>query len=311
MEKIKIYIYPNSLNHVHDNESLHLVNGKSQYINTVPLSKIGIQKHCEIVSAENADYFYMGQISDGVSIPNQNDFEYFVGNENKHICDIEGDWLNRELPNWLKKCILTINGARKDYKDCKMFVRPTFSYLLLELAKNQKKFPIRKINKITFGFKGLSDPRLVRHKMVEAFKKSNLEGNVELNSVWMAQNDINSLNTTIYINLMKENIISLCPMGAGFDSIRFYESCYYGSVPVIISDVFTPFYENFKKPFFFEIDYRLSEKEIMDELIKISQTDLTTITQMSINAQEYFQTKIVEYFEDPTLTFIKWLKNYE
>ena len=308
MEKIKLYIYPNAIDHVHDNESMHLINGKSQYINTVPLSKIGINNHCEIVSAENADYFYMGQIHDGVKIPSIEDFKYFNGNENKHICDIEGDWLNRELPDWLKKCILTINGARKDYKNCKMFVRPTFSYLLLNLAKNQTKFQKREVNNISFGFRGLNDPKWVRQKMVTAFKKSKLNGDVELNSRWMAQNDLTSTDTNIYIEFLKKNIISLCPMGAGYDSIRFFESCYYGSVPVIISDVFTPFYDDFKKPFFFEVDYRLNEEEMSNELIKISKTNISVIQEMSNNAQEYFQTKIVDYFKDPTLTFIKWIQ---
>ena len=54
MNKIKLYVYPNAREHVHDDTEI--------YFNTVPLSKKGIEDYCELVSPEEADYFYMGQI---------------------------------------------------------------------------------------------------------------------------------------------------------------------------------------------------------------------------------------------------------
>lgn len=311
MEKLKLFLYPSAKPHVHDNEKMHLVNGVSQYVNTVPMSEKGIYDYFEIVDANEADYFYMGQISDGMEIPHKNNFEYLVGNEHRHICDIEGDWLNREIPEWIKKCILTINGAKEKYKGLNMFVRPTFSYLLVHLAKNNNPFPSRDIENISFGFRGFPDPHGIRHKMKFSFDKSNLKGTVILNNKWMAQNTLDSHDTAEYINLMKNNIFSLCPAGAGVDSIRFYESCYFGSIPIIISNNFVPFEYEFKDKFYFRIDPSITIDEMIDRLIEISETNLDTLRKMSYSSQEYFNTQVVDYFKDPTYKFIKWLSNNE
>ena len=74
-KKINLFIYPIAKPHVHDNESMHLVNGTSQYLNTVPMSKLGIETYFEIVEPNDADYFYMGQFSDGMEIPNEENFK--------------------------------------------------------------------------------------------------------------------------------------------------------------------------------------------------------------------------------------------
>jgi hypothetical protein len=311
MEKLKLFIYPTAKPHVHDNEHMHLINGVSQYVNTVPMSKKGISDYFELVNPDEADYFYMGQISDGMNIPNPINFKYLYGNERKHICDIEGDWLGREIPNWLKKCTLTINGAKDIYKGLNIFIRPTFSFLLIDLAKNNQPYPIRNIENISFGFRGFPDPHGIRNKMKLAFDKSNLPGTVILNNRWMAQNTLESHDTQEYINLMKNNIFSLCPAGAGVDSIRFYESCYFGSIPIIISNNFVPFEYEFSDKFYFRIDPSLSMEEINNELLEISKTDIDILKKMSYSCQVYFNTQVVDYFKDPTYKFIKWLSQNE
>jgi hypothetical protein len=100
-------------------------------------------------------------------------------------------------------------------------------------------------------------------------------------------------------------------MGAGFDSIRFFESCFFARIPIVISDIFVPYEKEFNKPFFFQINYNLSSEEISCKLIEIQNTDISTLKEMSSNAKEYFEVYIKEYFKDPTLSFIKWLKQNE
>ena len=309
--KIKLYIYPQARGHVHDDPYAHHVGGVSQYINTVPLSKQGIEDHFELVSPNEAEYFYMGQFPDNIPAPIPELFQFFKGKEHKHICDIEGDWKGRSLPEWLKNSILTINGARKEYSGVKMFVRPTFSFLLIDLAKRwpSSNFPFN--DNLKFGFKGTPDPHGVRVKMKQAFDQSGLEGTVILNNRWMAQNHPSDQNTIDYIQLLLGNTFSLCPMGAGFDSIRFFESCFFARIPIVISDIFVPFEKEFNKPFFFQINYNLSSEEISHKLIEIQNTDISTLKEMSSNAKEYFEVYIKEYFKDPTLSFIKWLKQNE
>jgi hypothetical protein len=309
IKKYNLFIYPFAKSHVHDDEKLHLVNGVSQYLNTVPFSKKGISEHFNITTADKADFFYMGQISDGMEIPKKENFVFLEGNESKHICDIEGDWVNRFIPEWMKNCILTINGAKKEYSDLDMFIRPTFSFLLVDLAKKRNKFIRTKEINTNFGFRGFPDPYGVRKKMKESFDKSGFDGEVILNNTWQAQNNINSENTVKYIKTLTDNTFSLCPMGAGVDSIRFYETCYFGSIPIIISNNIVPFEYEFDKPFYFRVDPSLSVDGMLNEFIKIKNTDLNTLKEMSKNSQEYFETQIRLYFIDPTLKFLKWYNN--
>ena len=44
---------------------------EDKYYNLVPLSTKGIEDHCEIVSFEEAEYYYMGQVSCGLPLPNK------------------------------------------------------------------------------------------------------------------------------------------------------------------------------------------------------------------------------------------------
>jgi hypothetical protein len=209
----------------------------------------------------------------------------------------------------MKNCVLTINGAKKEYSDLDMFIRPTFSFLLVDLAKKRNKFISTKEINTNFGFRGFPDPYGVRKKMKESFDKSGFDGEVILNNTWQAQNNINSENTLKYIKTLTDNTFSLCPMGAGVDSIRFYETCYFGSIPIIISNNIVPFEYEFDKPFYFRIDPSLSVDSMLNEFIKIKNTDLNTLKEMSKNSQEYFETQIRSYFIDPTLKFLKWYNN--
>ena len=55
----------------------------------------------------------------------------------------------------------------------------------------------------------------------------------------------------------------------------------------------------------------LSPVEILKELQKIQNIPSEELKEMSINAKEYFENYVRGYFEDPTLSFIKWLKGDE
>jgi hypothetical protein len=249
----------------------------------------------------------MGQISDGVNPPSEDDVTWLRGNEAKHICDIEGDWTDRLIPDWLRSCTLTINGAKQEYQGVKMFIRPTFSFLLIDLYRRDDYVRGKLLNK-SFGFRGYPDPRGVRAKLKVSFEKSGLKGEYVLNDSWQAQNLPTSNNTALYIQTMTENIFSLCPLGAGVDSIRFFESCYFGSIPVVVSNNFIPFEDSFREKFYFRIDPALSIEEVRDRLIAISSTSHDELNAMSCNAQSYFRSEVKTYFDDPTLKFLKWFE---
>tara|TARA_R110000796_G_scaffold137919_5_gene253996 strand:+ start:2641 stop:3573 length:933 start_codon:yes stop_codon:yes gene_type:complete len=305
MEKLRLYIYPNALPHAHDKEDI--------YRNTVPLSEDGIKKHCQIVSAQDAEYFYMGQISDGVDLPNLSDFEHFSGKENKHICDIEGDWLTKRLPTWLESSTLTMNGVRTEYveKNIKIFTRPTFTYLLMDIIKNNRKIKHTFNDNKKFGFKGYHDPFGVRSKMADACRLANgsIDYDIEFNNSWAARSGPNSEITKDYCKKILRSTFSLCPRGTGVDTVRFFESCFFSRIPVVISNcrVFGHEY-GIDNPFYFQIDSDLTADQITKKLCEIQEYPVDKLKNMSYNAKEYFENYVRKYFEDPTLTFINWLK---
>ena len=215
MKKLKLYIYPHARSHVQDNM-------EDKYYNLVPLSTKGIEDHCEIVSFEEAEYYYMGQVSCGLPLPNKNEFNYFDGNEHKHIIDFEGDWLHKSIPDWLRGSIVSVSGVKKEYEGIKIFTRPAVSNLLLDIIRNKRK--VRKTCETNrrFCFKGFPDPRGIRKKTANACEIADVQRIIEFNSSWEGKAHTSSTAVLEYCKMILQNTFSLCPSGTGVDSVRFF-----------------------------------------------------------------------------------------
>lgn len=297
--KLKLYIYPAARFHIHD---------KDIYRGLVPLSADGIKEHCEIVTPEQADYFYMGQFSDNQPLPNEQDFPYFWDKPERHIADIEGDWYCREVPMWLRKAILTINGAKAEYNGLNMFVRPTFSRLLVNIKDYGRCFhsSILKPNRTLF-FRGQSDPELIRHKMAEACKP--LPSDITITDKWLAKIPPFSNDGMAFREGLLKYSFALCPAGHGVDSARFFEACYFGAIPIVISSLCeVPFEYAYRKPFYFKLDPNIEISKMTAELEGIQNADERLIRAFSLNCQEYFENYVRPYLNDPTACFIEWLR---
>lgn len=319
MNKINLYIYPHAQPHVHDSDPY--------YINTVPLSYEGIKKHCNIVPPQQADYFYMGQITNdsisnnSITLYDKHKFPYFKGNEDKHIWDYEGEGGQEHgaggepIPDWLHNSILTINGPLKRYSNIKkMFIRPTFSHMLVDLTKMNESFSIP--TEISMGFRGVinHNVRVVLANTLNQYK--DIKSELYINNKWEGPSESNSDIQKQYRNTMNNNIISLCPRGSGIDSTRLFESCYFTRVPVLISD--HDFYivgeDQYDTSFFYRIcniqngQPGFGESSLYNELSNIYNTNINELTERAVLARKYFDNVLREYFKDPTLYFLKWLQ---
>jgi len=302
MTKLKIYIYPNARPHVQDGMG-------GEYYNLVPFSEKGIKEHCEVVTAEEADYYYMGQVSCGLPLPTEKEFKYFEGNEEKHIIDFEGDWFHNSIPKWLKKSIVSVSGVKKEYEGIKIFARPAVSNLLLDVIRNNRQIKYTLESNKSFGFKGFPDPRGIRHKTAKACELAKVKTNIEFNSSWQGKTHPNNKIVSEYCKMILQNTFALCPSGTGVDSVRFFEVCFFSRIPVVVSDSFTMGHEfNKVKPFYFQISPHQPIDEMAKELMEVEQISLDKVKEMSYNAKEFFEIKMRKYFEDPTLQFIEWLK---
>tara|TARA_R110002020_G_C16308555_1_gene773639 strand:- start:3104 stop:4027 length:924 start_codon:yes stop_codon:yes gene_type:complete len=305
MNKLKLYVYPNAKGHVHDQNP--------KYVNCIPLSKKGLEDHCELVGPEEADYFYMGQFADVNNRPTPDEFQYFEGNEERHIVDLEGEG-GILIPEWLHGSIITTNGPLKEYSHIKkLFVRPTFSHLLLDIVNGEPEsfdLPEEK----TFGFKGLPN-HAVRYLLFNTFYQSNKAPSLPVqlipNNVWGGPKDSGDELRKEYVDMMLQHSLSLCPRGIGIDSVRVIESCYYNRAPIIISDKDYGQVGEYK----FKVeDYAykvivpdLSETTLIEKLTEIYETPMEQLKEKSNNAKRYFDTVIRDYFADPTKEFIEWL----
>tara|TARA_R100001129_G_scaffold164380_3_gene130520 strand:+ start:512 stop:1474 length:963 start_codon:yes stop_codon:yes gene_type:complete len=319
MNKINLYIYPHAQPHVHDSDPY--------YINTVPLSYDGIKTYCNIVPPEKADYFYMGQItndttsSNSITLYDKNKFPFFEGNEDKHILDYEGEGGQEygagghPIPNWLHNSIITINGPLKRYSNIKrMFIRPTFSHMLVDLKDKHEKFTFP--DHISMGFRGFinHNVRVVLANTLNHFK--DIKNELYINQKWEGPSKTNSDIQKQYRDTMQNNLISLCPRGSGIDSTRLFESCYFTRVPVLISDhdFFIVGEDYYDTSFFYRIcNLELNspgngETLLYNELAKIQKIDINELRERATLARKYFDVVLRKYFEDPTLYFLKWLK---
>ena len=303
---MKLFVYDNAKPHVHDN--------MAAYVNTVPLSKIGIEQHFEITKIPTeADYFYMGQIANETfTMIGPQQFEFYKEHKDRHICDIEGEG-GMPIPNWLHDAILTTMGPLKIYSNIKkLFARPTFSHLLVDIIKNRnEKFelPTQK----SFGFRGFLNHRM-RAMTVHSLHNSDFEKELHINRVWNGPSDIGGKVQNDYIQTMSNNLLSLCPRGSGIDSVRLIETCYYNRVPILISDY--DYYLVGETSSELDFVYRitghdLTPDKITEQLQKIYDTPIDELHDRANAARKYFDTTIRKYFNDPTKYFLEWLEENE
>jgi len=305
---INLFIYPNAKKPFETFTDKHL----SFLKNTTIFSEEGLKKHCNLTSPENADYFYMGQISCGTYTEfNENNFKYLKGNEAKHIVELEGDWLYKSIPEWLLNCLCMGNADRTYYKSRLFFVRPCMSKLLVHLAKNDIKSSFKPPDKISFGFIGQHDPRGTRFKLYRLLTNNNINNEIYFNDRWCSQIDLKKENYVVqnFAGVLERNILSLCPRGAGEDSSRFYETCFFGRVPVLVSHCKILDEDRIIKPFYFRISPDLTDEEMLLELNKIAETEISVLIDMGNNAKEYFNKNVKSYFKDPTEYFLNYLKS--
>jgi hypothetical protein len=296
---ILLNIYNNAVMPVHDNDPI--------YENTVPFCKKGVERHVldlPFVGYEE-NFHYMGQFNDSSELSLEylkNNFQFFSKYPERHILDIEGDWGYRDVPKEIFEtgCKISMNGVKSKYSQYlnNIFIRPTFSKNLMRIVK-RKAFYHPNYNR-SFSFMGFPDPFGIRREMKKVVDDRLIPSNIIFTDKWKGGSDNIDDHQKFADNLMS-GTFSLCPRGTGVDSVRFLESCFYGRIPIVISDNIC-FGHDFNKPFYFQMD-RIDSTAISE----ISKLPINVINEYSSNAVEFFNTYVKDYFADPTLSFIKWM----
>ena len=269
------------------------------YENTVPFCNKGFSELREFYG--HLDINYIGQYNDQAQIDLS---KFLVPNK---VVDIEGDWGYRNLDEKvLSNCICIMNGVKYNYRNYlnHIFVRPTFSKNLMKLVKKKAVYIPSHYRKATFV--GFQDPFGIRKRMGELLGESS-NFDIQYTDRWKGSSNNESDHAEFERSILSGSFV-LCPRGTGVDSVRFLESCAYGRIPIVISDNIC-FGHDFDLPFYFQFSSMNIDSAI--EINKIvSSTPQYIIDQYSKNAVEFFNSYVLDYFDNPTKFFLQWyIKN--
>jgi hypothetical protein len=298
VNKIKLYIYPTAKEPIHDS-----IPG---YEDTVPFCRAGRQKWVEPVSESEADFFYYGQVRATDPWPfDLSKFHRIKECPERHIVDLEGDYLAPNFRYEFEGAIVIACGAPLTWKFCYVFPRPTMSQGLVHCAR--KGVPeYRPPKEHGFGFCGLGND--VRGRMWEALKLAGLPHEVQMNSHWRGPTPVGHADQWPFVKNLDRYSISLCPRGSGIATARFYEACAFGRMPVMIGE--TLVLGDSTCPidrFCVRIPDTLSVEALAGRLAFIFGIGEKEILERGRWARDYFEQVVRPYFSDPTRAFLEWL----
>ena len=298
--KPKVYFYPGSRDPT--------IYERDGWVDCVPFSPQGIERWIEPTgNPDEAQLFWCGQFHDKDAWRlTPNIFEFFQGRESRHVFDIEGDWRGMDIPEWLKPCVLTAVNAREKNREWNIMARPGCGKLLVWLAREGPRFFCQP-KKRQFYFRGQRDSWGLRERVGAAFKKSGLPGEYAINAQWGAPADVGSKLVADFQDGMRESTFILCPGGEGWGfTLRMYEACAYGRIPILIADCLWVWEDVTDASFCFRIPPAASDDEIakaLETAFAIPESEMEDRCRM---AALYFEHIVRGYFHDPTKFFLTW-----
>jgi len=302
--KPKVYFYPGSRD-----PSLHERDG---YVDCVPFSPQGIERWIEPTSnPDEAQLFWCGQFHDKDAWKlSPNRFEFLQGRESKHFFDIEGDWRGMDIPEWLRPCVMTAMNVPERNRGWSVMARPGCSKLLVHLAREAPS-GFRMPMKRQFWFRGQRDSRGLRERLAKVLEGSNLPSAIALNAFWGAVLAPDDPRVQAFSSDMRESAFVLCPAGEGQATLRMYEACYYGRVPVVIADCLWTWDDVTDVSFAFRISPQASDDEMVKALADIFAIPDSELEDRCRMAALYFEHTVKFYFRDPTEFLLIWMRKKE
>ena len=299
--KPKVYFYPGSRA-----LSLHERDG---YIDCIPFSPQGIERWMEPVNdPDQASLIYCGQFHDKDAWKlNPSKFEFFQGRESRHVFDIEGDYRGMDIPEWLRPCIMTAMNVPERNRDWNIMARPGCSRLLVHLAREAPsgfRMPVKR----QFWFRGQRDSRGLRERLVKTLDASDLPSETALNAFWGAILAPDDPRVRDFSLAMRESAFVLCPAGEGQATLRMYEACHFGRIPVVIADCLWTWEDVTDVSFAFRISPQANDEKIVKALTDIFAIPDSELEDRCRMAALYFEHVVKRYFHDPTESFLTWLK---
>lgn len=301
MNPLKVWFYPTAKPPEHDSYEW--------YANTVPFCKAGIEKWVQPCYKDTAEFLWLGQVSP----VNRHDATWLFLKHGsariKTIADIQGDFLPGSFMDEFQSCIRIACGAPFYWRVTNnVFPRPTMSRMLVEWARNSPDRWMVAPDSVRFGFIGKTDRASIRQKVAAAADLARIPGEIILKPEWNGPSEPHDQCRHDFMRNMVQSTIALCPQGEGVATARFYEACAMGRMPVIIGETMLLGEDQFDMSFVTQLSADLSVSELAGELVKLAVLPLSEVIQRGQKAHAYWENIVVDYFNDPTRFFIRWLE---
>ncbi len=289
-----------------------------EFSNVLPFSAKGREDWCELVGPNDAEIFYCGQCTDrNPSIIDPNRFEHLVGNEKRHVMDIDGDWPGMRFPSWLKDITITARNVLKEHSDWSAYPTPGSSMLMLDLLARGREYKPPTWH--GFYFRGRLDQTGMRAKVFRALQLANVPHQFSINqTAYMFPGNTvlgpyteESLSENLgrFEKEMLDWSFALCPRSGSHFTMRFYEACALGRFPIVVGD--NLWFDN-DHVTAYTIPSDMAEDQIARDLQYIMQSiPLEEAIRLGRQAKDYFDNHVKTYFDDPTKAFIIWLREKE
>lgn len=133
------------------------------------------------------------------------------------------------------------------------------------------------------------------------FEKDVYQHQVRGRELEVSEKDSQMEQTKIYNNILANSTFSLCPVGAGPNTIRLWESICTGSIPIIIADEYSildsiPSYLR-SKPFYIQLSYKspslISPESLELYLQKYSETDILSMQNQCYLVADYLKSTFI------------------
>lgn len=286
---------------------------KAGYVDCVPFSPQGIERWITSVDdPAEAELIYAGQFHDTVSwrlSPGR--FEHWEQYPEKHVFDIEGDWRDKEIPDWLRPAVLIAMNARPKHRDWRLMVRPGSSKLLVCLARERQRLsvPVPDMTSRLLWFRGQKDSGGLRVRLLKILStqpQSQITHDIAFYAHWSAGADLADAVVRDYEGRMASSPFVLAPGGEGWGAtLRMYEACYFGCIPIVVSDC-----QVMEEPgagFMVRLSPYWADERLLEAFQKTVEMSQSEIEERGNKALIYWNDVVVPYFMDPTAFFIQWL----
>lgn len=317
---INLYIYPN-------------INTPTQevtpeYRTYLPFTPLIIHSHPSVqvvTNPEDADFFFMGQFGDVVITPDKSQsvdfldkplssyfarFPFLFRYPHRHILNKDGDWVNKEPPDYFLKCVIFSSSIPTFRHPINYYIHPCQSRPFISLISRYDTF--ESLAPRSFYFQGCKNIIGTRKRLGDIVNRLHLPNFYLILNSGFSYSDPNDNFTKLYFNRFLEHRFALCPSGGAHDSIRFFEACFFGSIPIVFGDPLLPGEDEGKHlDFFFRISPSLSDEEIEDNLTKIMGLSDEECRTRARKARKYFDEIIRPRIQDPTRCFVDYLENIE